>query len=82
MTTAFRYLTAAALLATLAACGNKGPLVQASQALPVEVAPAPASPPSTDPTDVAPPEQIPAPSTAPPSASPPATPPATGGGNG
>ena len=83
--TMLRYLVAAALLATLAACGNKGPLVKASQAVPVEAQAAPAdarSPPAGDPTEVAPPEEVPPPATEPVS-TPPDVPPADdGGGNG
>ena len=81
----FRYLIAAALLATLAACGNKGPLVKASQAAAdAAVAPADtASPPATEPTEVAPPEEVPAPpATDPASTTPPDVPPADDGGNG
>ncbi|HVR80928.1 MAG TPA: lipoprotein [Luteimonas sp.] len=83
MTTPIRYLIAAALLATLAACGNKGPLVKASQVPPADAAAAApvdnASPPPSDPTDATAPEEIaPPPVTDPASA----TPAADGGGNG
>jgi predicted small lipoprotein YifL len=73
-----RIVTAAALLACLAACGNKGPLVHPSQPQ-AEAVPAPAAPPAADPTDVLPPAD----STPPPGAdaTPSASPPA-GGGNG
>jgi predicted small lipoprotein YifL len=86
MNTSVRFLLAAALLATLVACGNKGPLVKASQATPADAAAAPAdaSPPSSDPTDVAPVEEAtPPPATDPASATPPDVPPVDdGGGNG
>ena len=79
-----RYLAAAALLATLAACGNKGPLVRASAATSAATVPSPAA---SDPTGTAPVEGVsPPPAADPPAATPPAsTPPATppaGGGNG
>ncbi|MEO6264436.1 MAG: lipoprotein [Luteimonas sp.] len=83
-----RLLIAAALLAALVACGNKGPLVKPSQAqaaMPVEV-PAEQSPPATGPTDAALPMEIPPPPAADPAtATPPEVPPADdsdGGGNG
>ena len=83
--TMFRCFIAAALLAMLAACGNKGPLVKASQAVPVDAEAAPAdaqSPPAGDPTEVAPPDEVPPPVTEPIS-TPPDVPPADdGGGNG
>jgi len=83
--TMFRCFIAAALLATLAACGNKGPLVKASQAVPVDAEAAPAdaqSPPAGDPTEVTPPDEVPPPVTEPIS-TPPDVPPADdGGGNG
>ena len=83
--TMFRCFIAAALLATLSACGNKGPLVKASQAVPADASAAPAdaqSPPAGDPTEVAPPDEIPPPVTEPIS-TPPDVPPADdGGGNG
>jgi len=83
--TMFRCFIAAALLATLAACGNKGPLVKASQAVPVDAQAAPAdaqSPPAGDPTEVTPPDEVPPPVTEPIS-TPPDVPPADdGGGNG
>jgi len=83
--TMFRSIIAAALLATLAACGNKGPLVKASQAVPVDAEAAPAdaqSPPAGDPTEVTPPDEVPPPVTEPIS-TPPDVPPADdGGGNG
>ena len=83
--TMFRCFIAAALLATLAACGNKGPLVKASQAAPVDAEAAPAnaqSPPAGDPTEVTPPDEVPPPVTEPIS-TPPDVPPADdGGGNG
>ena len=83
--TMLRYLIAAALLATLAACGNKGPLVKAS-AVPADAQAAPAdaqSPPAGDPTEVAPPDEIPPPPVTEPSSTPPDVPPANdGGGNG
>ena len=87
MNTSVRFLLAAVLLATLVACGNKGPLVKASQATPADAAAAPAdasSPPSSDPTDVAPVEETtPPPATDPASATPPDVPPVDdGGGNG
>jgi predicted small lipoprotein YifL len=86
MNTSVRFLLAAALLATLVACGNKGPLVKASQSAPADAAAAPAdaSPPSSDPTDVAPAEETtPPPATDPASVTPPDVPPADdGGGNG
>jgi predicted small lipoprotein YifL len=57
MNTSSRFLFAAALLATLAACGNKGPLVRPSDEVPPAPATtAPASPPSTDPTSTLPPQ--------------------------
>ncbi len=75
-----RYLIAAAVLATLAACGNKGPLVKpsAAQAPASEVAPA------VLPTDAPSPQETPvAPVDAPESTIPPVTPPADdSGGNG
>ena len=84
--TMLRYLIAAALLATLAACGNKGALVKASQAAPVDAQAAPAdaqSPPAADPTEVAPPDEIPPPPVTEPTSTPPDVPPADdGGGNG
>ena len=55
MTNSFR-LTAVVLLLALTACGNKGPLVHPSAPLPEGTTPAPASPPSTDPTDALPQE--------------------------
>ena len=70
-----RYLIAAALLATLAACGNKGPLVKASHAesgTPVAVPPA-----TTAPTDATPSEATP-----PPPADPASVPPPADGGGG
>lgn len=77
MKTATRYLTAIALLAALAACGNKGPLVKASPA-PADAAT------SLDSTGVAPLEQAQAPpATEPVSAAPADVPPAgDGGGHG
>jgi predicted small lipoprotein YifL len=82
-----RIATAAVLLACLAACGNKGPLVHPSQPQ-AEGVPAPATsvavpmPPATDPTDVLPPaDSTPPPDAGPAGAVPPASPPA-GGGNG
>jgi len=79
MTNLARYLTAAALLATLVACGNKGPLVRPSAVeppVPMLVLPA------IDPIDTAPIEETaPPPAADPATATPPATPPA-GGGNG
>jgi len=82
--TMLRYLVSAALLATLAACGNKGPLVKAPRAVPVEAQATPAdaqSPPAGDPTEVAPPDEVPPPVTQP--VTPPEVPPADdGGGNG
>jgi predicted small lipoprotein YifL len=84
--TLLRYLIAAALLATLAACGNKGPLVKASQAVPADVEAAPAdvqSPPAGDPTEVAPPDEVPPPPVTEPISMPPDVPSADdGGGNG
>jgi predicted small lipoprotein YifL len=72
-----RYLLAAALLALLAACGNKGPLVRPSAA--ATRAPV-ASPPATDPTNTTPVEETPPPpAVAPDPVTPPATP---GGGHG
>jgi predicted small lipoprotein YifL len=69
-----RYLLATALLATLAACGNKGPLLRPSAA----ATPAPvASPPANDPTDTAPVEETPPPPAIAPA---PVTPSATSGG--
>jgi predicted small lipoprotein YifL len=77
-----RHLIAAALLAALAACGNKGPLVKpsAAEAPASELAP----PAPTDPTDAMPPAEPPvSPVDAPESTSPPVTPPAgDSGGNG
>ena len=55
MTNSFR-LPAVALLLALTACGNKGPLVRPSAPEPADTIPAPASPPSTDPTDALPQE--------------------------
>ena len=57
MKTSSRLLVAAALLATLAACGNKGPLVRPSSAqMPPAEAPVPAdSTPPVDTGDTAPP---------------------------
>ena len=84
--TTLRYLIAAALLATLAACGNKGPLVKASQAAPVDAQAAPAdaqSPPAGDPTEVTPPDEVPPPPVTEPISTPPDVPSADdGGGNG
>ena len=84
--TMFRCFIAVALLATLAACGNKGQLVKASQAEPVDAEAAPAdaqSPPAGDPTEVAPPDEIPPPPVTEPISTPPDVPPADdGGGNG
>jgi predicted small lipoprotein YifL len=84
--TMLRYLIAAALLATLAACGNKGPLVKASQAAPVDAQAAPAdaqSPPAGDPTEVTPPDEVPPPPVTEPVSTPPDVPSADdGGGNG
>jgi predicted small lipoprotein YifL len=84
--TTLRYLIAAALLATLAACGNKGPLVKASQAAAIEAQAAPAdaqSPPAGDPTEIAPPDEVPPPPATEPASPPPDVPPADdGGGNG
>jgi len=84
--TMLRYLIAAVLLATLAACGNKGPLVKASRAVPVEAQATPAdarSPPAGDPTEVAPPDEVPAPPATDPASTPPDVPSADdGGGNG
>ena len=76
MNTLARYLLAAALLAMLAACGNKGPLVRPSAA----ATPAPvASPPANDPTETIPVEETqPPPAVAPALVTPPATP---GGGH-
>jgi predicted small lipoprotein YifL len=59
MNTPLRLLIAAALLSTIAACGNKGPLVHPSAPTDASI-PAPASPPSTDPTSTLP-EQSPSP---------------------
>ena len=70
-----RYLIAAALLATLASCGNKGPLVRPSA---IKATPAPmATPPASDPTDTTPVEETPPPPAVAPA---PVTPPATPGG--
>jgi len=84
--TMFRCFIAAALLATLAACGNKGPLVKAPRAVPVEAQATPAdaqSPPAGDPTEVAPPDEVPAPPATDPASTPPDVPSADdGGGNG
>ena len=84
--TMLRYLIATALLATLAACGNKGPLVKASQAAPVDAQAAPAdaqSPPAGDPTEVTPPDEVPPPPVTEPVSTPPDVPSADdGGGNG
>ncbi len=84
MTAITRIVTAAALLACLAACGNKGPLVHPSQPQ-AEAVPAPATstavpmPPATD--TLPPADSTPPPSADPAGAVPPASPPA-GGGNG
>jgi len=76
MNTLARYLIAAALLATLAACGNKGPLVRSSDVRAKKHAHTSAP----DPTNTAPVEPtVPEPSPDP-AITPPATPP--GGGNG
>ncbi len=77
MNTLARYLLAAALLATLAACGNKGPLVRPSA---VKTHKPVAAPSTTDPTDTTPVEETPPPpAVAPAPVTPPATPP---GGHG
>ena len=82
--TILRHLMTAALLAALAACGNKGPLVKASRAGPADAQAVPAdaqSPPAGDPTEVPSPDEVP-PATAP-ASTPPDVPPADdGGGNG
>jgi predicted small lipoprotein YifL len=87
MTAITRIAAAAALLACLAACGNKGPLVHPSQSQ-TQAVPAPATstatpmPPASDPTDTLPPaDSTPPPGADPAGAVPPAPPPA-GGGNG
>jgi predicted small lipoprotein YifL len=76
-----RHLIAAALLAALAACGNKGPLVKPSAAeAPTSdaAAPAPAEPAETPSPEAAPVPPVDAPET-----TPPVTPPADdSGGNG
>ena len=77
MNTLARYLLAAALLATLAACGNKGPLVRPSA---VKTHKPVAAPSTTEPTDSAPVEEAaPTPAADPAPVTPPATPPAGGG---
>jgi predicted small lipoprotein YifL len=80
-----RLVTAAALLASLAACGNKGPLVHPSQPQ-AEAVPAPATstatpmPPAIDPTDTLPPaDSTPPPAADPGGAVPPASPPGSNG---
>jgi predicted small lipoprotein YifL len=72
--TSARLLLAAALLAMLAACGNKGPLVKPSQAQPP--APEAAPVPAPDPTDSAPAQEIPQPPAADPASATPTPPPA------
>ncbi len=72
-----RCLLSAALLSCLAACGNKGPLVHPTA--PHSDLPAPASPPSTDPTQALPPASPP-PDVDPGATAPPA--PVPPGGNG
>jgi predicted small lipoprotein YifL len=73
-----RHLIAAALLAALAACGNKGPLVKPSATEPTsDVAPAPAAP-----TDTSTPEAAPVPPVdAPETTTPPDVPPADDSGD-
>lgn len=67
-----RYLIAAALLATLASCGNKGPLVRPSA---VKAHKHSMAPPANDPTDTTPVEETPPPpAVAPAPVAPPATP--------
>ena len=76
-----RCLLAAALLSCLAACGNKGPLVHPTA--PQSEQPVPASPPSTDPTEVLPPASPTPPADADPGAAvPPVPPPAPSDGSG
>jgi predicted small lipoprotein YifL len=78
-----RHLIAAALLAALAACGNKGPLVKASAAeAPATDVPAPEA---AEPADTSMPEAAPVPPVDAPEATPPPSdvPPADdSGGNG
>ena len=71
-----RLLFAAALVAALAACGNKGPLVRPSdaEAPPAPASVAPASPASTDPTQALPPQDTPADATPTGTSQPPAEP--------
>jgi len=80
-----RLMIVVALVATLAACGNKGPLVRPSDAAapPAPASVEPASPPSTDPTNALPPQDTPADATPtgtspPPSEPAPPSPPAGG----
>jgi predicted small lipoprotein YifL len=75
-----RLLIAVALVACLAACGNKGPLVHPTP--PQSDVPAPASPPSTDPTTTLPPANPTPPPDADPGGAVPPTPPPDGGGHG
>jgi len=57
MKTSSRLLVCAALFASVAACGNKGPLVRPSDEVPpAPSSVAPASPPSSDPTSTLPPQ--------------------------
>ena len=82
-TTMFRSCVVAVLLAVLAACGNKGPLVKASQTVPADAQAAPAdaqSPPAGDPTEVAPPDEIPPPPVTEPISTPDVPPADDGGG--
>ncbi|MDB6164742.1 MAG: hypothetical protein JWL98_2174 [Xanthomonadaceae bacterium] len=79
MTPTVRHLVAAALLVSLAGCGNKGPLVHPSP--PATDVPAPTSPPSTDPTTV-PPVDTSTPPDADPGGAVPPTPPPDSGGHG
>jgi predicted small lipoprotein YifL len=76
-----RHLIAAALLAALAACGNKGPLVKpsAAEAPASEVPPPPAEPTDTPPPEASPVPPVDAPDTTPPADVPPAD---DSGGNG
>ena len=81
-----RLLIAAALVAALAACGNKGPLVRPSDAAapPAPSSVAPPSPSSTDPTNALPPQDTPADATPTGTSPPPAepTPPSPPAGDG
>jgi len=86
MNTILRYAIAAAVLASLAACGNKGPLIKPSQAAEQQAAEqAPAPQPAATPDDTVPPpaDDTGTPDVPAPAPDPDAPPPVDdGGGNG